>query len=186
MRDILALAAIVAPCLAAGCGSPAPPAVPPATFDLLAWEYPGARPVARMDPVLAATGKVGAEEIASGPREATRVRPPALYAYDSPDPLEAVYAFYGRKLGLDPEFQPFAVAFVDEKLTTGTRLSYPGSGSFPTLRASYTGLNGRQEVRTATLVGPGDPGTSVVVILTRGKAEGYTSIELVVTPGPGR
>ncbi len=170
--------------LSPGCG-PSTPAVqaPPPTFDLMAWEYPGARPIARFDPELIASGKVGLEEIAAEPREAARIRAPALYAYDTSDTLETVYAFFGRKLDLDPEYRPSTLTFQDKRLSpSGPNPFYADQPDFPTLRASYTGLTGRQAVRTATMVGPGGPGFSVVVVLSRGKSEGFTTIELVVTP----
>ena len=124
---------------------------------------------------------MGLEEIAAEPREATRIKAPAIYAHDTSDTLEAVHAFYGRKLRLDPEYKPFAIAFEDDQLNSGSKPFYPNQAAFPTLRASYTGLNGRQAVRTATMVGPGGPGFSAVVILSRGQTEGFTTIELVVT-----
>src|SRR6185437_14682140 len=109
--------------LLAGCSSPPPP--PPApTFDLLAWEYPGARPIARIDPMLIATDKVGLEEIATEPREATGIKAPAIYAFDTSDPLEAVYAFYGRKLKLDPEYKPAAIGFDEDNWHSGVKYSY--------------------------------------------------------------
>jgi hypothetical protein len=164
----------------AGCGPTEPPPPPP-TFDLLAWEYPGSRPIARIDPALIATDKVGLEEIAGEPREATRIKAPALYAYDSADPLEAVYAHYARKLRLDPEFKPAAIGFDEDHWDSTTKFSYAKQDAYPTLRLTYTGLNGRQAVRTATMVGPGGSGFSVVVVLSRGPSEGFTTIELVVT-----
>jgi len=169
-----------------GCGSSTKPEPTPSpTFDLLAWEYPGTRPIARIDPMLIATDKVGLEEIASEPKEATRIKPPALYAYDTPDPFEAVYAHYGRKLNLDPEYKLASIGFQEDHWDSNTRYNYPKQDSYPTLRLSYTGLEGRQDVvRTATLVGPAGPGFSVVVILSRAKVEGFTTIELVVTRAP--
>jgi hypothetical protein len=172
-----------------GCGSSttpdsAPAPAPSPTFDLLAWEYPGARPIARIDPVLVGTDKIGREEIAGEPREGTRIKAPAIYAYDTSDPLEFVYAFYGRKLDLDPEYKPAELGFREDHWDSGSKFSYDKRDAYPTLRLAYTGLEGRQDVvRTATLVGPGGSGFSVVVILSRAKAEGFTTIELVVTRG---
>lgn len=157
---------------------------PPPTFDLLAWEYPGARPVARIDPVLIATDKVGREEIASEPREGMQVKAPALYSYDTSDTLEVVYAFYGQKLGLDPEYKPASLGFGETRWSESMKFGYEKRESYPDLRLAYTGLEGRQEVvRTATLVGPGGSGFSVVVVLSRARPEGFTTIELVVTRG---
>jgi hypothetical protein len=168
-----------------GCGSSTtPPPAPPATFDLLAWEYPGARPIARVDPVLVATDAIGLEEIAREPREATRIKAPAIYAYDTSDPLEAVYAFYGRKLDLDPEYKAASIGFREDRWNDTTKFGYANRDDYPTLRLTYTGLEGRQDVvRTATMVGPGGPGFSVVVVLSRAKAEGFTTIELIITRG---
>jgi hypothetical protein len=182
MRRLLILLAF---CTGCGCGSSTPPAPPPApTFDLLAWEYPGSRPIARIDPMLIATDKVGLEEVASEPRESTRIKAPAIYAYDTSDALEAVYAFYGRKLQLDPEYKSAAIGFDDNNWNTGVKYSYLSQDAYPTLRLSYTGLNGRKVVQTATMVGQGGPGFSVVVILSRGATEGFTTIELVITAAP--
>jgi hypothetical protein len=182
----LAVLFLLSSCL--GCGSSTTPDAAPApspTFDLLAWEYPGVRPIARIDPILVGTDKIGLEEIASEPREATRIKPPALYAYDTPDPLEAVYAFYGRKLDLDPEYKAASLGFREDRWDSTTKYNYPKQDAYPTLRLSYTGLEGRRDVvRTATLVGPAGPGFSVVVILSRAKVEGFTTIELVVTRAP--
>jgi hypothetical protein len=180
------LAGLLLLSLGVGCGPVATPEAPaePPTFDLLAWEYPGARPIARVDPVLVATDKLGREEIATEPREGTRIKAPALYAYDTPDPFEAVYAFYGRKLDLDPEYKPAALGFKEDRWDASSRYGYEKKDAYPTLRLAYTGLEGRQDVvRTATLVGPGGAGFSVVVILSRGKSEGFTTVELVVTRG---
>ena len=170
-----------------GCGPSAEPGATPSpspTFDLLAWEYPGARPIARIDPVLVATDAIGREEIAGEPRESTRIKAPALYAYDTPDPLEAVYAFYGRKLDLDPEYRAASIGFRENDWNANTKFAYANKDAYPTLRLAYTGLEGRQDVvRTATMVGPGGPGFSVVVVLSRARLEGFTTIELVVTRG---
>ena len=168
-----------------GCGpTSTPDAAPAPTFDLLAWEYPGARPIARIDPVLIATDKTGREEIATEPREGTRIKAPAIYGYDTSDSLESVYAFYGRKLDLDPEYKPAALGFGENQWGDTTKYGYAKLDEYPTLRLAYTGLEGRQDVvRTATLVGPGGPGFSVVVVLSRARAEGFTTIELVVTRG---
>ena len=134
--------------------------------------------------MLIATDKVGLEEIAAEPREATRIKAPAIYAYDTSDALEAVYAFYGRKLQIDPEYKPAAIGFDEDNWNSGLKYSYQSQDNFPTLRLSYTGLNGRQAVRTATMVGQGGAGYSVVVILSRGATEGFTTIELIVTAAP--
>jgi hypothetical protein len=180
------LAGLLVLSLCVGCGPGATPNAPaePPTFDLLAWEYPGARPIARIDPVLVAVDKVGREEIATAPREAGRIKAPAIYAYDTPDPFEAVYAFYGRKLDLDPEYKPAELGFREDHWDSSTRFGYEKKDAYPTLRLAYTGLEGRQDaVRTATLVGPGGPGFSVVVVLSRARSEGFTTVELVVTRG---
>ncbi len=73
--------------LVSGCESSQPTVKPPPpTFDLLAWEYPGARPIARMDPELIGSDKVGLEEIAAEPREATRIKAPASTLTTHPTP----------------------------------------------------------------------------------------------------
>lgn len=183
------LAGLIVIGLGLGCGptaSPdAAPTAPPPTFDLAAWEYPGARPIARIDPTLIATDKVGREEIAAEPREATRVKAPALYAYDTPDPFEAVYAFYGRKLDLDPEYKPASIDFREDDWNSTTKFLYDKRDAYPKLRLGYTGLDGRQDtVKAATLVGPGGPGHSVVVVLSRARSEGFTTVELAITRAP--
>lgn len=132
--------------------------------------------------MLVAADKFGREEIASEPREATRIKAPAIYAYDTPDPFEAVHAFYGRKLDLEPEYKPASLEFREDRWDSSAKFDYDKKDVYPTLRLAYTGLEGRQDVvKTATLVGPGGPGFSVVVVLSRARGEEYTTIELVVT-----
>ena len=169
-----------------GCGpapTPEAPAEPP-TFDLLAWEYPGARPIARIDPVLVATDKFGREEIATGPKEGTRIKAPALYAYDTPRPVRVGLRLLRPEARHRPEYKPADLGYKEDGWDSTTRFDYDKRDAYPTLRLTYTGLEGRHDVvKTATLVGPGGAGFSVVVVLSRARPEGSTTVELVVTRG---
>jgi hypothetical protein len=142
---------------------------PAAPFVLSEWEYPGTESHGQL--------KCGSTEGTAGTAFL-----PELYAYSTPDALEKVWSHYAKLAGIeDQEFKP------GNSSVGGSFKASAGGWNRPVNIAGegtlyYTGSAGdkrRQSVQTATIV-LGRPGYTAAVVLTRGRDEARTYIEVVV------
>ncbi|MGE3821192.1 MAG: hypothetical protein AB7I30_17400 [Isosphaeraceae bacterium] len=167
--------------LGTGCGTnppPIPAPLPSTPFQQADWQYPGATRV-----VFLGGADVSANDGRGGtPRVVDRT--PQFEVSTSPDPLETVFGFYAKRLGVSPDYEP---GKTETASTTPVTMTDTRAGIDPIIIGSiaHAGRPLRENVRSATLV-KHDPAADVVVILSRGEGEDLTTIELVVIERPRR
>jgi hypothetical protein len=105
---------------------------------------------------------------------------PDLYAYSTPDSLEAVWGHYANLAGIDREFKPGNSFF---KTDTAYTFSTGGASGAIGGVLHYSGDPNRPSVRSATLVVQ-RPGYTVTIFITRSKDEDQTHITMVVEEKP--
>jgi hypothetical protein len=126
--------------------------------------------------------KCGSSESRQPGAPATTLFLPELYACSTPDALKKVWHHYAKLAGIeDQEFKPgMSSAGGSFETSAGGGSGLVGVAGEGTLY--YTGTVGdkrRQSVQTATIV-LARPGYTAAVVITRGRDEGRTYIEVAV------